>query len=274
MDFKNKTVVITGASRGIGHAIGLKLASLGANIAILAKTTDPNPKLPGTIFSAADDMVQVGGQAIPLMTDIRFEDQVNDSIQQVVNRFGGIDILVNNASAIHLSAVESTEMKRFDLMHSINVRGTFLCSKACIPYLLKSRNPHVLNLSPPLSLDPKWFKGHVAYTLSKFGMTMSALGMAEEFKGKIAFNTLWPKTTIATAVIANILGGDYLVKRSRIPQIVADASVKIFEKDAQTYTGKSLIDEDLLREEGVMDFSAYRVSPELKEEDLQKDFYI
>jgi citronellol/citronellal dehydrogenase len=282
MNFNHKTIVITGASRGIGHAIGLKMASLGANIAILAKTIEVNPKLPGTIYSAAEDMkkaseaiLDIGsrGKVIALMTDIRFEDQVLDSIQKVVETFGGIDMLVNNASAITLSSTLGTDMKRYDLMHSINTRGTFLCSKACIPHLLKSENPHVLNLSPPLTLDPKWFKDHTAYTISKFGMSMCTLGMAEEFRHKIAFNALWPKTSIATAVVSNLLGGEDLIKRSRKPAIVADAAAVIFAKD-KTYSGNFLIDEQVLRESGMKDFSPYRISPELSEEDLQTDFYI
>ncbi len=282
MNFNHKTIVITGASRGIGHAIGVKMASLGANIAILAKTIEVNPKLPGTIYSAAEDMkkaseaiLDIGsrGKVIALKTDIRFEDQVLDSLQKVVEEFGGIDMLVNNASAITLSSTLDTDMKRYDLMHSINTRGTFLCSKACIPHLLKSANPHVLNLSPPLTLDPKWFKDHTAYTISKFGMSMCTLGMAEEFRHKIAFNALWPKTSIATAVVSNLLGGEDLIKRSRKPAIVADAAAVIFAKD-KTYSGNFLIDEQVLLESGMKDFSPYRISPELSEEDLQTDFYV
>jgi citronellol/citronellal dehydrogenase len=274
MNFKNKTIVITGASRGIGHAIGLKLASEGANVAILAKTAEINPKLPGTIYSAAEDMVKAGGQAIPLATDIRFEEQVVDAINKVVEKFGGIDILVNNASAINLSPTLSTDLKRYDLMNSINTRGTFLCSKACIPYLLKSENPHVLNLSPPLSMQPKWFAGHVAYTISKYGMSMCTLGMAEEYKNKIAFNTLWPRTSIATAVVSNLLGGEDLIRRSRKPSIVADAAFLLFMKDFKSFSGNFLIDEDFLRSEGITNFEEYRVSRELSEKDLQVDFYI
>jgi len=274
MNFKNKTVVITGASRGIGHAIGVKLASMGANIAILAKTAVADPRLPGTIFTAAEDMKNAGGKALPIQTDIRFEDQVSSAINKVVSEFGGIDILVNNASAIALSPTLATDMKRYDLMHDINIRGTFLTSKLCIPHLLKSSNPHVLNLSPPLVFKAPWFRDHVAYTISKMGMSMCTLGMAEEFKGRIAFNALWPKMSIATTVVYNILGGDQLMKRSRWPSIVADAAAYIFDKDAKTYSGQFLIDEDVLKEEGVHDFSGYRVSPELTEEDLQVDFYI
>jgi len=274
MDFKNKTVVITGGSRGIGHAIGMKMASLGANIAILAKTTEPNPKLPGTIYSAAEDMEKAGGKALPLQVDIRFEDQIQGAVSQILEKFGGIDILVNNASAISISPTLSTDMKRYDLMHSINTRGTFLCSKICIPHLMKAENPHVLNLSPPLSYKPEWYSPHVAYTMAKMGMSMCVLGMAAEFKGKVAFNALWPKRTIATSAIQNILGGEYLMKRSRTPEIVSDAAAIIFEKDFKTYSGQFLTDEEVLIGEGIQDFSRYRVSPELKEEDLQLDFYI
>jgi citronellol/citronellal dehydrogenase len=274
MDFKNKTVVITGGSRGIGHAIGLKMASMGANIAILAKTTEPNPRLPGTIYTAADDMIQAGGQALALQTDIRFEDQVIRAMDQVVSEFGGIDILVNNASAINLSPTLSTDMKRYDLMNGINTRGTFLCSKICIPHLLKASNPHVLNLSPPLSLNPIWFKDHIAYTLAKMGMSLCTLGMAEEFKNQIAFNALWPRITIATSAVNNLLGGESLMKRSRLPNIVADAAALIFEKDYKTYTGHFLTDEEVLMAVGIHDFSRYRVSPEYAEEDLQLDFFL
>lgn len=267
-------MVITGGSRGIGHAIGIKMASQGANIAILAKTTDPNPRLPGTIFSAAEDMKKAGGRALGIQTDIRFEDQIASAISRVIEEFGRIDILVNNASAISLSSTLETDMKKYDLMHSINTRGTFLCSKLCIPHLLKSENPHVLNLSPPLSYKPEWFSNHVAYTMAKMGMSMCVLGMAQEFKNRIAFNSLWPKITIATSAIQNILGGDSLMKRSRTPEIVADAATYIFEKDYKTYSGNFLTDEEVLMAEGIYDFSAYRVSPELKEEDLQIDFYL
>ncbi len=274
MNFKNKTVVITGASRGIGHAIGLKMAALGANIAILAKTIEANPKIPGTIYSAAEDMIQAGGNALPLATDIRFEDQVTSSFEKIIENFGGIDILVNNASAIYLGPTLETDMKKFDLIHSINIRGTYLCSKLAIPYLLKSENPHVLTLSPPLKMNPEWFKGHVAYTISKYGMSMCVLGLAEEYKNRIAFNALWPRTTIATAVISNILGGKELIKRSRKPTIMADAALKIFEKNAKDFSGHFLVDEEFLRTEGVLDFSVYKMNPELREADLQQDLYI
>ncbi len=274
MDFKNKTVVITGGSRGIGHAIGLKLASLGANIAILAKTVETQAKLSGTIFSAAEDMIQAGGKALPLATDIRFEDQVDRSIEKVLETFGGIDILVNNASAINLSPTLKLEMKRFDLMNSVNVRGTFLCSQKCLPHLLKSENPHVLTLCPPIRLEADWLKSFIGYTLSKYGMSMCVLGLAEEFRGRVAFNGLWPKTTIATAAVANLLGGDSMINHSRTPAIVADAAHLIFQKKSKNYTGNLLLDEEVLRESGIVDFSSYRVNPDLKETDLQTDFYV
>lgn len=274
MDFKNKTVIITGASRGIGHAIGLKLASLGANIAILSKTVESQAKLSGTIFSAAEDMIRAGGKALPLATDIRFEDQISRAIDKVVETFGGIDILINNASAINLSPTLSLDVKRFDLMNSVNVRGTFLCSQKCLPYLLKAEQPHVLTLCPPIRLEAEWLKSFIGYTISKYGMSLCVLGLAEEFRGRVAFNGLWPKTTIATAVVANILGGDSMINRSRKPSVVADAAYTIFQKDPKTFTGHLLLDEDILRDAGVVDFSAYRFNPELKESDLQMDFYV
>lgn len=274
-DFAGKTVFITGASRGIGKAIGLRLAREGANIVIAAKTAKPHPKLPGTIYTAAEEMEAAGGKALPVVVDIRFEDQVQAAVDQAIQTFGGIDILVNNASAIQLTGTLQTEMKRFDLMHQINTRGTFLCSRACLPHLLKAENPHVLNLSPPLSLESRWFAPHVAYTMAKFGMSLCVLGMAEEFKEQgVAFNALWPKTVIATAAVQNLLGGDEVVKRSRKPEIVADAAYYILSKNSRECTGNFFVDEDVLRAEGVTDFSPYRFSPEVPESELIPDFFV
>lgn len=262
MPFTNKTVFITGASRGIGKAIALKLAAHGANIVVAAKSVEENPKLGGTIYTAAAEIKDAGGKALPVQCDIRDEQQVNNAIEQAIQAFGGIDILINNASAISLTPAEQTDMKRFDLMHSINVRGTFCVSKACIPYLKKGHNPHILNLSPPINLDKKWLGGHVAYTMSKYNMTMIALGLAEELKKyNIAANTLWPKTTIATAAVQNLLGGDALMKMSRKPEIIADSAFYILQRPSSDCTGNSFIDEDVLKAEGITDFEPYAVTP-------------
>jgi len=274
MSFQGKTVFITGASRGIGHAIGVRLAREGANIVIAAKTAKPHPKLPGTIYTAAEDMEKVGGKALPLMVDIRFEDQVKAAVDKTVETFGGIDMLINNASAIQLTGTLQTDMKRYDLMHQINTRGTFLCSQACLPHLLKARNPHVLNLSPPLNMDARWFAPHVAYTMAKYGMSMCVLGMAGEFKGKVAFNALWPRTAIATAAVANILGGDEMIKRSRTPEILSDAAYYILQRDFRTTTGQFFIDDEVLASEGITDLSGYNVTPGIPPEELVKDFFI
>ncbi|TAE66539.1 MAG: NAD(P)-dependent oxidoreductase [Bacteroidetes bacterium] len=255
MNFKGKTVFITGASRGIGKSIALRLAAEGANIVVAAKTAEPHPKLEGTIYQTAEEVEKAGGKALPLVVDVREETQVYDAVKQAVEKFGGIDILVNNASAIQLTDTLSTDMKRYDLMHHINTRGTFLCSKACIPHLLKAENPHVLNLSPPLSMETKWFAPHVAYTMAKFGMSMCVLGMSGEFKNKIAFNALWPRTTIATAAV-NMLGGDAMMNQSRKPEIMSDAAFAIFSKPV-SFSGNFLVDEDFLRSEGVTDFEHY-----------------
>jgi citronellol/citronellal dehydrogenase len=272
MDFKGKTVFITGGSRGIGKAIALKLAAAGANVAIAAKTADPNPKLEGTIYTAAEEIEKAGGKALPLQVDIRFEDQIRKAVEETVAAFGGIDILVNNASAINLSPTENLEAKRFDLMHSINVRGTFLVSQACIPWLKKGSNPHILNLSPPLDMNPKWFAAHLAYTMSKYGMSMVVLGLAEELKKyKIGVNALWPRTTIATAAVQNLLGGDYLINKSRKPEIIADAAFAVFSQSSETCTGNFFIDEELLRKQGVSDFAHYAVNPA---EVLQTDLFV
>lgn len=262
MFFKNKTVFITGGSRGIGKAIALRLAAEGAQIVIAAKSVEENPKLGGTIYSVAKEVAEAGGEALPVQCDIRFEDQVENAVAKTIEVFGGIDILINNASAISLTTIEKTEPKRFDLMHDINVRGTFFVSKACIPHLKKGSNPHILNLSPPVNLQPKWFGAHLAYTLSKYNMSMIAIGLAEELrKDKIAANTLWPKTTIATAAVQNLLGGDTLIQMSRKPEIVADAAYYILSRRAETCTGNFFIDEAVLAEEGINDLSKYSIVP-------------
>jgi citronellol/citronellal dehydrogenase len=258
MTLKNKTAFITGGSRGIGKAIAERLAKEGCNIAIAAKTAEPHPKLEGTIYTAAKDIEALGVRCLPLQCDIRYEDQIEAAVKQTIDTFGGIDFLLNNASAINLTPIEHTEAKRFDLMHGIQVRGTFFMSKACIPYLKKATNAHILNLSPPLNLNPKWFAQHLAYTMSKYGMSMIVLGLAQELKGdKIAVNALWPRTTIATAAVQNLLGGDALMKMSRTPEIVADAAYAILTKPSSACTGNFFIDEEVLTNEGVTDFGKY-----------------
>ncbi|HEX7184868.1 MAG TPA: NAD(P)-dependent oxidoreductase [Thermoanaerobaculia bacterium] len=260
-DLRGRTLFITGASRGIGKAIALRAAADGANVVIAAKTTEPHSKLPGTIYTAAEEIEQAGGKALPLPVDIRDEEQVQKAVEQAVQTFGGIDVLVNNASAINLTPTLQTPMKRFDLMWGVNARGTFACSQACIPYLRKSPNPHILTLSPPLNLDPKWFKNHVAYTISKYGMSLCVLGMAEEFRADgIAVNALWPRTVIATAALA-MLGGMAPPERCRKPEIVADAAHVLLTRDSRCCTGNFYIDEDVLREAGVTDFERYAVQP-------------
>ena len=262
MSFKNKTVIITGASRGIGKAIGLRLAAEGANIVIASKSVEENPKLGGTIFSAALEMEQAGGKALAVQCDIRFEDQVQHVIDKTVETFGGIDILINNASAINLSPTEQTEPKRFDLMYDINVRGTFFVSKACIPHLKKGINAHILNLSPPVNMDLKWFANHLAYTISKYDMSMIAMGLAAELKKyNIAVNAVWPRTTIATAAVQNLLGGDMLMKMSRTTDILADAAYYILSKPSAECTGNTFIDEAVLAAEGITDLAKYSVVP-------------
>ena len=262
MSFKNKTVFITGASRGIGKAIALRLAKEGANIVVVAKSTVENPKLGGTIFSAAKEIEEAGGKALAIQCDIRFEDQINTAVEKAVEAFGGIDILINNASAISLTPVEQTEQKAFGLMHDINVKGTFFVSKACIPHLKKGTNAHILNLSPPINLDQKWLTGHVAYTMSKYNMTMIALGLSGELKKyNIAANTLWPRTTIATAAVRNLLGGETLINMSRTPEILADCAFYILQKPSSDCTGNSFIDEEVLAKEGITDLEKYAVVP-------------
>ena len=265
-------VFITGASRGIGKAIALRLAKEGASIVVASKTTEPHPKLEGTIYETAKEIEALGGKALPLQVDIRFEDQIQAAVEETVKTFGGIDILVNNASAISLTPTEQTEAKRYDLMHDINVRGTFFMSRACIPYLKNSGNPHILNLSPPIDLNPKWFAPHLAYTMSKYGMSMIVIGLAEELKPYlIAVNALWPKTTIATAAVQNLLGGDSMVQKSRRPEIVAEAAYYILRRSSANCTGNFFIDEEVLKEEGITDFSVYAVNPG---ESLMPDLFI
>jgi len=272
ISLKGKTLFITGASRGIGKAIAMRAAKDGANIAVVAKTKEPHPKLPGTVYTAVEDIETVGGNGLPCIADIRFEEQVKAAVDATFEKFGGIDILINDASAINLSPTLETTMKRFDLMFSVNVRGTFLCSRLCIPHLKKAENPHILNLSPPLNLDPKWFAHHVAYTMSKYGMSMCVLGMAEEFKNDgIAVNALWPRTSIATAAVKNLLGGESAVKHSRKPEIVADAAYYILTKPSRECTGNFFIDDEVLIENGITDLSKYSVIPNAK---LYPDFFL
>ena len=268
-----KTLFITGASRGIGLAIAKRAAKDGANIAIAAKTVDPNPKLEGTIHSAASEIEAAGGKALALECDIRSEDDVQLAVAQTVERFGGIDICVNNASALSLTPIEKTEMKRFDLMFGVNTRGTFLTSKTCLPHLKKAGNPHILVLSPPLDMHPKWFSGHVAYSIAKYGMSLCVLGLADELKSAgVAVNALWPRTTIATAAVKNILGGDKLIRMSRTPDIVADAAHLVFNQPAKSFTGHFLIDDTFLHEAGgVRDFESYRVDATMP---LAPDFFV
>jgi citronellol/citronellal dehydrogenase len=262
MSFQNKTAIITGATRGIGKAIALRLAKEGANIVIAAKSVEENPKLGGTIFTAAAEIEAAGGKALAIQCDIRFEEQIQNVVDKTVERFGGIDILINNASAISLTPTEKTEPKRFDLMHDINVRGTFMMTKACIPHLRKSANPHILTLSPPVSLDPKWFANHVAYTLTKYNMSMMTIGWAAEFKkDKIAANALWPRTTIDTAAVRNLLGGEMLANMSRTPEILADAAYYILRQPSTDCTGNLFIDEQVLAKEGITDLDKYAVVP-------------
>ncbi len=270
-DLKGKTLFITGASRGIGLAIALRAARDGANVVVVAKTAEPHPKLPGTVFTAVEEIEAAGGKGLACVTDIRFEDQVVEAVRQSVEKFGGIDILVNNASAINLTGTLETPMKRFDLMHQINTRGTFLCSQACLPYLKKAKNPHILNLSPPLNMEARWFAPHVAYTMAKFGMSMCVLGMAEEFRGEVAVNALWPRTAIATAAVRNLLGGEDSIARCRKPEIMADAAHWILTQPSRTYTGHFCIDEDVLRGAGVTDFDQYANRPG---HELLPDFFV
>lgn len=272
MSFKNKTVFISGATRGIGHAIGMRLAQEGANIVIAAKSTEENPKLGGTIYTAADDMTKAGGKGLGIKCDIRNEEDVAAAVKQTVETFGGIDILINNASAINLSPLAQLEMKRYDLMQDINTRGTFLCSKLCMPYLLKAENPHVLMLSPPLtSITERWFAGHTGYSIAKFGMSLVVLGLGGEYKGKVGVNALWPRTTIATAAVVNLLGGESVANSSRKPEIMADSAYYILKRDAKTTTGNFFMDDEVLISEGITDMDQYAVKPGVE---LTPDFFV
>jgi citronellol/citronellal dehydrogenase len=269
---KGKTLFISGASRGIGLAIALRAARDGANVAIAAKTTEPHPKLKGTIYTAADEVNGAGGKALPVVCDIRDEAQVMDAIEKTVAEFGGIDICVNNASAISLTTSQATDMKRFDLMMGINTRGTFMVSKYCIPHLKTAKNPHILMLSPPLDIKAKWFEHSTAYTMAKYGMSMCVLGLSGELRSAgIAVNALWPRTTIATAAVGNLLGGDAMMRASRTPEIMADAAHAIFTRPAREFTGHFCIDDKLLYASGVRDFERYRVDPTVP---LMSDFFV
>ena len=269
---QGKTLFISGASRGIGLAIAVRAARDGANIVIAAKTAEPNPKLPGTIYSAAEEIERAGGKALPCVVDIRSEDQIQAAVKQAVDRFGGIDILVNNASAIHLSGTLQTPMKRYDLMHQINVRGTFACSQACLPHLLKAENPHILNLSPPLNFEARWFAPHVAYSIAKFGMSLCVLGMAEEFRSDgVAVNALWPRTTIATAAVNNLLGGETIMRGSRKPDIMGDTAHFVLTRPSQSCTGNYFVDDEVLASEGITNLDHYANVPG---EMLIPDFFV
>ncbi len=274
MSLKGKTLFITGGSRGIGLAIAVRAAHDGANVVIAAKTAEPHPKLAGTIYTAAEDIERAGGKALPVVCDIRDEAQVQSAIDKTVETFGGIDILVNNASAIGLTGTLHTDMKRYDLMNGINARGTYLCGRLCIPHLKKAANPHILTLSPPLDMRPKWFAPHVAYSMAKYGMSLCTLGWAQEFrKDGIAANSLWPRTTIATAAVA-MVGGDMVMKKSRLPEIMADAAHEILIKPSREFTGNFCIDDLVLRDAGVSDFSKYLAVPGTPESELAPDFFL
>lgn len=272
MTLQSKTLFISGASRGIGLAIGLRAARDGANVVIAAKTAEPHPKLEGTIYTAAEAIEKAGGKALPLVVDVREEDSVAAAIEKTVATFGGLDIVVNNASAINLAPTTKIEMKRFDLMHQINTRGTFMVSKYAIPHLERAENPHILMLSPPLDMKERWFAPHLAYSIAKYGMSLCVLGLAGELRGKgIAVNALWPRTTIATAAVNNLLGGDMLMKASRTPEILADAAHMIFTTPARSLTGQFLIDDSFMTANGVTDFDRYRVDPS---QALAPDFFV
>jgi len=272
MSLAGKTLFITGASRGIGLAIGLRAARDGANVAIAAKTTEPHPKLSGTIYTAAEEIERAGGNALPLVVDVRDEVTVKEALDKTAAHFGGIDIVVNNASAISLTPVVLTDMKRFDLMHQINARGTFVVSKWAIRHLEKAANPHILMISPPLDMKEKWFAAHTAYSMAKFGMSLVVLGLAGELRAKkIAVNALWPRTVIATAAVQNLLGGDAVIRQSRKPEIMAEAAYTVFSRPSTELTGRFLIDDNFLAENGVTDFDQYRVDPT---QSLAQDFFV
>jgi citronellol/citronellal dehydrogenase len=268
-----KTLLITGASRGIGLAIALRAARDGTNIAIVAKSAEPDPRLPGTVYTAAQAIESAGGRALPIVCDIRFEDQVVDAVRQTVKTYGGIDAVINNASAISLTPTEATTMKRFDLMHQINTRGTFLVTRCCLPHLREAANPHVVMISPPLDLRPSWFAPHLAYSIAKFGMSLCVLGMAEEFRAAgIAINALWPRTAIGTTAVRNVLGGERIVAMSRKPDIVADAAHLLLTQPARALTGQFLIDDTFLWQTGgITDFDRYRIDPT---QPLVQDFFV
>ncbi len=270
-DLSGLTLFITGASRGIGKAIALRAARDGANIVVAAKTTEAHPRLEGTIFTAAADIEAAGGKALACVVDVRSDEAIAAAMESAAQTFGGIDILINNASAIDLRGTLELPVKRFDLMHSINARGTWLTSQTALPYLLQSPHPHILNISPPLNLNPAWFQNHCAYTMAKYGMSLCVLGMAAEFQGQVGINALWPRTAIATAAVANLLGGDAVVRQSRTPEIMADAAYAVLCRDPQNTGGNFFLDEGVLREEGVTDFDAYAVDPN---EALITDFFL
>ena len=271
----NKTLFITGASRGIGKAIALRAASDGARVVIAAKSAEPHPRLEGTIYTAAEEIRAAGGEALACVVDVRDEEAVQSAVDLAVETFGGIDILVNNASAISLTPTLQTEMKRYDLMHHVNTRGSFLCAQRCLPHLLKSDNPHILNISPPLNMEPHWFGPHLAYTMAKFGMSMCVLGLAREFKGQgVGVNALWPRTAIATAAVKNVLGGDNALARCRTPEIMADAAHWVLTRPSRELTGRFLIDDEALSEMGITDLSRYAQIPGTPDDELLPDFFV
>ena len=271
---RGKTLFITGASRGIGRAIALRCARDGANIVVTAKSATPHPKLPGTIHTVATEVAAAGGKALAIQLDVRDDAAIAGAVQQAAAHFGGIDVLVNNASAIQLTNTPDTPAKRFDLMFGVNVRGTFLCSQACLPYLAKAANPHILNLAPPLSMKTEWFQGHVAYTMAKYGMSLCVLGMADEYAGKVGVNALWPRTAINTAAVRNHLGGEMAVRAARQPEIMADAAHWILTRPQAECSGNFFIDDEVVRQAGVTDLSVYKVDPQLSDDQLLPDFFL
>jgi citronellol/citronellal dehydrogenase len=271
-DLNGKKIFITGATRGIGLAIAKRVACDGASVVVAAKSVENNPKIPGTIYSAVEEIKDCGGNGLAVQCDIRFEDQIENAVNTAVDALGGIDILINNASAIDLRNIDALDMKRFDLMHQVNGRGSYLCAKACLPYLRKSDNPHILTLSPPLDMSPKWFSPMLAYSMAKYGMSLVTLGLAEQLKkDKIAVNSLWPETVIATAAVGNLLGGDALIQQSRKAEIVADAAYEILTRDSATCTGNFFIDVNVLVEAGITDFTGYAINPS---NELALDFFL
>ena len=271
---KGKTLFITGATRGIGKAIGVRAARDGARVVLFAKTTEPHPKLPGTLYTAAEEIREAGGEALVCVGDIRYEDQVQAAVDKAEAEFGGIDILVNNASAIALTPTEGTTMKSYDLMNQVNSRGTFMTSKLCLPLLRRADNPHILNLSPPLNMNPAWFGRHLAYTMAKYGMSLCVLGMADEYAGKVGVNALWPRTAINTAAVRNHLGGEMAVRAARQPEIMADAAHWILTRPQAECSGNFFIDDEVVRQAGVTDLSVYKVDPQLSDDQLLPDFFL